>query len=275
MIDNDGNMQAFTVYRDIPFHEISGIFFFESWWLDRKNYKMYKDIVAYFPIREYRSPFNDGYENAETRRRLLFMVIPEWSSGIKKPVKNKPANFRPIYKDLRYEIQLFNKSYQLYLYRETEYGTISQTEFNEWQYHYFDFYRYFDANRFLERIITGVLDEKLMAFLPGKPEIILKRQDFIKLLLEYADIFEIPDPEKGHDGIMNLSGQEYELLPEDYPISNLNSIEFHEDWYIDLKNLQIYKDVKALTVNRTEILEDQYTGEFMQESVKPLFSIRF
>lgn len=275
MIDNDGNVQSFAVYRDIPFNEISGIFFFESWWLDRKNYKMYKDIVAYLPIREYLSTFEDGVEAVETRRRLLFMVIPEWSTGVKKPVKNKPGNFQLIYKDLRYEIQLFNKSYQLYLYRESEYGQISQTEFNEWQYHYFDFYRDFDANLFLERIITGVLNGKLKAFLPGKPESTLKREDFVKLILGYPDIIEMQDTEKGYLENGSHFAQKSELLPEDYPISDLNSIEFHEDWYINYENLQIYKDVKGLTVNRTEILEDQYTGEFIQESVKPLFSIRF
>lgn len=266
MINNDGRMEAFPLYKDIPYNEISGIFFFESWWLDRKNYKMYKDILAYLPIREYLYTFYDGYEHMETRKRLLFMVIPEWSSGSKKPVKYKPKDFRLIIKDLQYEIRLYNKPYELYLYREEEYGRISQAEFNEWQYHHFDFYRNFNAALFLERIISGILDGKLSAFLPDKPESHLNREEFIKLLWGQPGI-----KDKGP----GLSSRGYALLPEDYPLSDLNSIVFHEDWYINPENLQIYKDVKALTVNRTETLEDQYTGEFMQESVKPLFSVWF
>lgn len=275
LIENSGKMKAFPLYREIPFEEIGGIFFFESWWLDQKNGRMYKDVIAYLPIREYLASVYDGYENTELHKRLLFMVIPEWSSGKRKPVKYRPGDFRLVRKDIRYEMSLYNKPYGLYLYRDEDYGRISQTEFNEWQYHRFDFYRYFDPDLFLERIISLILDGRLKATLPGMPENPLSREKFIKLLRNhpYTD-----DNVNAGDSVSMATSPTLPdpgFVPEDYPTSDLNSLEFQEDWYIHPVNLQIYKDVRSITLNRTETLVDHYTGEFIQGSVKPLFTVWF
>lgn len=264
MIDNNGRVEEFPEYREIPYEEISGIFFFESWWLDRKDYRMYKDIAAYLPIREYLTSVYDEHENTEVRRRLLFMVIPEWSSGSEKPVKYRPKDFRLLREDIRYEVRLYNKPYEQYLYREEEYGQISQEEFNEWQYHHFDFHRFFDANTFLENIIIGILEGKLKACPPGEPGSLMDRTEFIGVLRNYP----------GSENAQPFS-PEADLLPENYPLSELNSIVFHEDWYIHPGNLQIYKGIRSITVNRHEIRVDNYTGEFIKGSVVPLFTVWF
>jgi hypothetical protein len=282
VIDNNGKMSAFPVHHEIPFEEIGGIFFFESWWLDQKNCRMYKDIIAYLPIRAYMASVYDGYETSELRRRLLFMVIPEWSSGNLKQVKYKPGDFRLVRKDVRYEMSLFNKPYEMYLNREENYGQISQAEFNEWQYHRFDFYRYFDPDLFLEKIISLVLEGRLRATLPEMYGIPLSRKEFIKILQNLPGT-EDKDPAGDSGNVSGDSGNiskdpslpESGLTPEDYHTSDLNSIVFGEDWYINPVNLQIYKEVKSITVNRTETKVDRYTGEFIQGSVNPIFTVWF
>ncbi len=262
MIEDDGNMKNISEYRKIPYEEISGIFFYESWWLDSKSLKIYKDIIAYLPIREYTTTPFDGFENTEVRRRLLFMVLPEWTSGNKKPVKYKSSNFHLIKKNISYEIPLYNKSYEEYLYREEEYGQISEAEYNEWQYHRFDFYRHFDPDILLEKIISAVLKENIQAFLVGPEKKPLNRDEFINLVFSSTESPESPISQP-------------DMLPENYPVSDLNSITFQEDWYINPENLQIYKDIKALTINRTESQFDKYTGDYIRGSVKPLFTIWF
>jgi hypothetical protein len=52
-------------------------------------------------------------------------------------------------------------------------------------------------------------------------------------------------------------------------------VEFLEDWYVNPDNLQIYKDVKRITINRHKRQHDNYTGEFIRENVTPLFAIWF
>ena len=65
------------------------------------------------------------------------------------------------------------------------------------------------------------------------------------------------------------------ISPEQYPLNELNSLAFHENWYVNPDNLQIYKDVKQLTINRHKRQYDSYTGEFIRESVNPLFTVWF
>jgi hypothetical protein len=270
MIDDNGVAEQIPVYREIPYEEIGGIFFFESWGLDQKNHRMYKDVIAYLPIREY-IPLFEGNESPEIHRRLLYMVIPAWSSGTYRPVRQRPKDFRLLYSDLLYEVKLYNRSYQLYLYREEEYGQVSQAEFNEWQYHKFDFYRFFDADLFLEKVITAILAGELQAYRPGEPDVPLARDEFLGVLLNYPG-----NAEEGDLGV--ATGQVHAstgLLPEDFPLSDLNSVHFHEDWYINPENLQIYKDIRGITVNRSEALVDKYTGEFMRGMLKPIFTVWF
>jgi hypothetical protein len=270
MIDRDGSMETIPEYREIPYEEISGLFFYESWWLDQKSNRLFKDVHAYLPIREYLASVYEGYENTEIRKRLLFMILPDWSTGSEKPVKYRPKDFQLLWKNIDYRVELYNKPYNRYLYREEEYGEISKLEYNQWQYHFFDFYRYFDANLFLEKIINGILTGKLKASKhgqdaskPGQDASPLNQDEFLKLL---RNLPEGPGFKDLQDSVM---------LSENYPLTDLNSIVFHEDWYINPENLQIYKDVKGITVNRHENRYDNYTGEFIQGTVNPLFTVWF
>ncbi|HEC42571.1 MAG TPA: hypothetical protein ENI20_07055 [Bacteroides sp.] len=263
MIGMDETMETIPEYREIPYEEISGLFFFESWWLDRKSNRLFKDVHAYLPIREYLASVYEGYDNTELRKRLLFMIIPDWSTGSEKSVKYRPGDFHPLWQNIDYKVELYNKPYDTYLYREEESGEISQTEYHEWQYHSFDFYRFFDANFFLEKIINGILSGKLNANKPGQADTSFNRDEFIKLL---RNIPENSGLDELHDS---------DMIPENYPLSDLNSLVFHEDWYINPENLQIYKDVRGITVNRHENQYDKYTGEFMQGTVNPLFTVWF
>lgn len=264
MIERDGSMEYYPEYLEIPYEEISGLFFFESWWFDKKNSRLFKDVHAYLPIREYLATVYEGYEDTELRKRLLFMVIPERSTGSEKPIKYKPGEFKLLWNNIDYKVELYNKPYDRYLNRENEdYGEIGRIEYHEWQYHFFDFYRYFDANLFLEKLIDGVLSGKLKACQPGKDEVPIDKDEFIGLL---RNLPEYP----GSEDI-----QESEFHPENYPLTDLNSLVFHEDWYINPENVQIYKDVKGITINRHENQYDNYTGEFIQGTIVPLITIWF
>jgi hypothetical protein len=78
----------------------------------------------------------------------------------------------------------------------------------------------------------------------------------------------------------NIPGEaEYDppaiITADQYPLDELNSLTFDEDWYLDPDKLQIYKDVKKLTINRHERQYDNYTKEFIREIIKPLFTVWF
>ncbi len=261
VIETDGSLQALPIYRPIKFGEINGLFFFESWWLDAKSYRFLKDVIAYQPIREYQALSRTDPEKTETLKRLVFMVIPEIPVRAPEKKKYKWKDFQLLRKDHQYEVKLYNKSYDKYIFREELQTGVSIPEYEEWQYHHFDFYKYFDRDRFLEQIINGILDGKLTVCHPGIEKNVMNKMEFISLL------HDIP-AEADYDPPSTIS-------PEQYPLNELNSLVFYEDWYINPINLQIYKDVKKLTINRHKRQFDNYTGEFIREFVNPLFTVWF
>jgi len=274
MIDNNGNIEEYPEYKEIPYDELSGIFFYESWWLDEKDFRMYKDIIAYLPIRDYIS-VDQGYENTEIRRRLLFMVIPERSLGILKSIKYKPSEFRLLWKDVSYNFSLYNKPYEQYLFREENNGSVTQSEYNEWLYHHFDFYRDFDADLFLEKIITGVLDGELNAYPAGSKGNPLEIKEIIKMLKDNPENEDLSKQDSEGYQESQAGSTLAEISVDDYPLGEINSLIFHEDWYIHPESLQIFKDVKGITLNRHITTYDKFTGKFQKETVSELFTVWF
>jgi hypothetical protein len=278
LINNDGSMEPFPEYREISYHEIAGLFFFEHWWLDRKTSRLSKDVIAYLPIREYVHTPYEGYDNVEIGRRLLFMVIPEWSSGSKKTPKIRSRDYKLARKDLVYEVKLYNKPYEHYLYREEGIGNVNAEEYNSWQYHAFDFYRFFDANLFLENIINQVLDGKLSAYFPGTSTPI-DRDSFSRMLSNPPGMtIEWDEIKTGNSRTANtlrVPIPDERLEAEDFPVAEMNSLVFREDWYINPDNLHMYKDVREMTVTRTESRFDDYTGNLVSENSQAFFTVRF
>lgn len=261
IIETDGSMQSLPVYRPVKFGEVSGLFFFESWWLDAKDLHFYKDVIAYQPIREYQALSQENSESTEILKRLVFMVIPELPMETVQKKKYRSKNFKALRLNHSCEIKLYNRSYDKYLYRDELQTGVGKQEFEEWQYHHFDFYKYFDRENFLIQIISGILEEKLTVCYPGTEKNVMDRAELIKLLHNIPDEADYKPPKS--------------MTPDQYPLDELNSLVFHEDWYINQDNLQIYKDVKQLTINRHNRLYDNYTGEFIRETKAPLFTVWF
>ena len=261
IIETDGSMQSLPVYRPVKFGEVSGLFFFESWWLDAKDLRFYKDVIAYQPIREYQALSQENSESTELLKRLVFMVIPELPMETVQKKKYRLKNFKALRLNHSCEIKLYNRSYDKYLYRDELQTGVGKQEFEEWQYHHFDFYKYFDRENFLIQIIKGILEEKLTACYPGTEKNVMDQAELIKLLHNIPDEADYKPPKT--------------MTPDQYPLDELNSLVFHEDWYINPHNLQIYKDVKQLTINRHKRLYDNYTGEFIRETKAPLFTVWF
>lgn len=261
IIETDGSMQSLPVYRPVKFGEVSGLFFFESWWLDAKDLRFYKDVIAYQPIREYQALSQENSESTEILKRLVFMVVPELPMESVQKKKYRLKNYKALRLNHSYEIKLYNRSYDKYIYRDELQTGVGKQEFEEWQYHHFDFYKYFDRENFLVQIINGILEGKLTVCYPGTEKNVMDRTELIKLLHDIPDEADYK-PSKT-------------IMPEQYPLDELNSLVFHEDWYVNQDNLQIYKDVKQLTINRHKRLYDNYTGEFIRESIAPLFTVWF
>lgn len=243
IIDESGNISWLEQYTQPDFDEISGIFFMEKWLLNARLKVFYKDIIAYLPIRDYYE--SDEDLNLHKKRRLLFMVVPPetFSEDSRKDKTRKTGDYELIYRDLSCEMNLYNKPYSDYLYRNELDNKISQDEYEEWEYHHFDFFRHFDRDYFIQQLISSVQRGELKAYRPDDPSTILTANEVEQLSLT--------------------------------PRTEINSVIFHEDWYLSRKDLDLEKVVRDLVLVRHVNEYDSYTGELIRVRKDPLAVIRF
>ena len=242
-IDDAGNISLFQEYIQPDLSDISGIFFMENWLLNTGQRLFHKDVIAYLPIRDYYSS-DDGL-NLVIKRRLLCMVIPSKSlcGSSRKEKTMNDRGYELICKDLSYELDLYNKPYSEYIYREEINTKISLEEYEEWEYHHFDFFRHFDRDVFLQKILSSIEQGVIKATRPDDPSIYLTPGELDQLL--------------------------------QVPRTEINSVIFREDWYLSRKNLDIEKVVNSLVLVRHVNEYDDYTGEFIRIRKDQLAGIQF
>ncbi len=241
LLDESGNITLIPTYNKPDINEISGIFFMENWLVNLEEQLFHKEILAYLPIRDY-YVLNRDELNMEKQRRLIFMVSPGRSINEDGNKVNK-SKYILVNDDISYEIGLYNKPYSDYLYRNEQQSGIDQEEYEEWEYHHFDFYKFFNRKLFLDVLLAAILDGKLPAY----------KADQDSLLLSPDQIEELESVK--HDEI--------------------NSIIFYEDWYLDQGSLAMEKVVNRLVLVRHIRDYDDYTKEYIRTRKVPLLMIRF
>lgn len=247
-IDNHNQVTAIPIYTQPDLSEISGLFFFEKWDLDTYKGSLNKEVIAYFPIRDYWDEYNLQKGLMERKKRLLFMVYQgtedSKTGNIRK--KSKTAGYQPLYQGITSTLNLYNRPYYEYIHRhEIEHG-VSDEEFSEWEYHTFDFYKHFYPEEFLKTLIDLALNGRLKVRDPDTSGKILTRQEIIEKISSTGGKI-------GYD--------------------DLNSVIFNEDWYFNPVSLRIIKKVNSVILVRHEYLYDEYTGDLLKIRKTPLFSI--
>ena len=261
---SDDNLVTLKPYYTSPdYEDISGLFFFETWFIDPDKGSFEKNVIAYFPIREYWDEYALEEGQAERLRRLILMIYSGLPEGKRRNfrLKNRYKGLNLVYNGIEHEIELFNRPYNEYLYRDYSVTEISDEEYNQWEYHTFDFYKYFDADRFL-KVITGlILSGKLHAFDPLDKEKMLTTQDIIHRI--------------GEEALYNTNNTAdiTKISQATIRYDNLNSVSFNEDWYLDPVTLKMYKKINSITLFRFDYQYDDYTGDFLGVAKTPVITI--
>lgn len=248
-IDASNQITAIPVYSLPDYSEISGLFFFETWFLNPVKGFLNKEVVAYFPIRDYWDEYALEKGQLVKLKRLLCMVY----QGSKDPEKNK-SRIRPgypgyicLYSGITSTLNLYNRPYYEYIHRdEFTYG-VSEEEYNEWEYHTFDFYKNFYTEEFLKTVIDLTLKGRFNAEDPDIPGKFLTSEEILEKI-----------------------SWDNELVPR---YDNLNSVIFNEDWYFVPASLKIIKKVNNITIVKHDYQYDNYTGEFLKVVKTPLFKV--
>jgi hypothetical protein len=250
-IDENNHITAIPVYTSPDYSDISGLFFFESWYLNPDKKFLNKEVIAYFPIYEYWD--ENALEKGEQVKlnRLIFMVFQgkKDQKKIKKSKSGTPyAGYIQLYRGIEYELNLYNRPYSFYLHRDQPENGASSEEYNKWEYHTFDFFKDFYAEEFLKTIINLTLDGRFKAEDP----------------VIQGKIFT------GREILEKLSSNQENNFDE---YDNLNSVVFNEDWYFNPGSLFIMKRVNSITIIKHEYQYDEYTGDFLRVIKTPLFKV--
>jgi hypothetical protein len=247
-IDENNLITTTPIYTHPDYSDISGLFFFESWNLNPKKGFLNKEVVAYFPIYEYWDESELERGDQVKLKRLVCMIY----QGEQNPQKTNKAmtvsgsnGYKLIYKDIKSELNLYNRPYTVYLHRD--HNVTTDNEYNEWEYHTFDFYKDFNTERFLESIINLTIEGKFIARDPSMPGKILAKEEFLQKIYDKQDNKII--------------------------YNELNSVVFNEDWYLNPESLFILKKVNSITIVKHEYQFDEYTGDFLRVLKTPLITI--
>jgi hypothetical protein len=247
-IDEKNQISTLPIYKYPDYSEISGLFFFESWYLNPKKGFLNKEVVAYLPIYEYWDESALEHGEQEKRKRLVCMIF----QGEMTPKKiNKTlaspgsTGYRLIYSEVKSELNLYNRPYSYYLHRDQ--NVTNDNEYNEWEYHTFDFYKDFNSERFLESIITLTLDGRFIAEDPAIPGKIISKKEVLERIYD---------------------NQNNKIIYDE-----LNSVIFNEDWYFNPESLFIMKKVNCITILKHQYQFDEYTGDFLRLVKTPMLKV--
>jgi hypothetical protein len=247
-IDEKNLITTMPIYRHPDYSKISGLFFFESWYLNPKKGFLNKKVVAYLPIYEYWDESALEHGEQVKLKRLVCMIY----QGEQDPKKTNKViaksgfgEYRLMYSEVKSELNLYNRPYNFYLHRDKI--VTNDNEYNEWEYHIFDFYKDFNSEKFLESIINLTLDGRFIAEDPAIPGKILAKKDILERICDNQNDKIIYD--------------------------ELNSVIFNENWYFNPESLFILKKVNSITIVKHEYQFDEYTGDFLRVLKTPLITI--
>lgn len=245
--DNDGNMTLSAVERKIDTSQISGILFYDKWMLDEKNFALYKDVVAYCPIRKYYRP--DDIEMEDPLYKKVTMLYPE-----DKLKKNAFSKLKPFLK-ISFEFYLGNEN--LYITNENNYFYNENDLYNFVERDESPFWNSYNKKRFINLILDRALNSKTEVYDFFSKEK-LKKEDILARFGCGHQTIQIVD-ENGETKSVDIDTE----INQD----EIKSVIFIEEWYLDPNTLKIYKKVVGVAPVRTFFKDDDVDQNFPQKNI--------
>ncbi len=249
-----GEGKIVEVVNEIDKNSIQGFIFYDEWIFDEANFKMFKNVMAYSPVRAY---YPDDYQYYIPYYRPIGYIIQAdfQNENEKKSTEKNMKHFK------RIEYEFFIDNVDMYQ-AKPEFGK-ELTEICEKENS--PMWNSYTKSKFRNLILERVLSEKSEAFdfETGKK---LSTDEIRQRAGERIDTLYIDD----FEGFIS----EVEVKTEIANIVNeIKSIIFIEDWYIDENTLRIKKIVNGIVPIRWyDDTEDEESEKLVK---KNLFVVYF
>jgi len=239
IIDSLGNASTQSITRMFDLSELFALNFIEDWAVTEKPFAMTKTILGTRLVRNYYGNFdNDKVEPS-------FSFVLGTLDTITKKTDIELSNKRMILTNkIKYEYYLYAENYSLFI-RENKIATYNKAQQNSFDYMVVSqnspFLNSFNIERFVNLIIDNVLKENVPAYDFESNQKLSTEQIKNRLGFRIDTVFtDAPDGE----------GNTMRIIVRDIDVKEIQSVIFHEEWYIDPETLRMQKKVIGISLVR-------------------------
>lgn len=251
----DPDIEEFTetiIQNKIDTTEINGIIFYDKWIFDENKFKMYKEVTAFSPVRNYFRPDDLG-KIMPLYKLVAWFVFEPYKN--KKEMKNSVKRMKLI-SEVTYEYYINNVELEIYRINEDlMQGLQLEKNLKKQGCEYWTSYA---KEKFKHLIIDDVISRKRKGF-DFQTLKLLETEKCKKRIGIFTDSIYSPNIETGEFTVNTFERQ------LDY--SEIKSFIFIENWYVDEITLRIKKEVLGVAPVRTYYKEDDYNSEKPQKII--------
>ncbi len=240
-----GELVTRKVVKSYDPSEIVKYRFFEEWILDAKNFKFTKNIIAYSPVRKFFR--EEDYEQLEPRYQIGFTIFND-KRGQLKPAK---ADKWTLLTKAIYEVPLVEDPLKKYpQFRDT----LLKLQYVDY------YYVENDNSPFLNSLTQRNIAQLFYAKAMDENTIAFDMDGFYRNKENLNDAFGVRD-EFYFDYDNNTGDESQKVVKSQFQPSEIRSLLFYEDWYINESTLQFDKRITAIAPVRY-YMRDESEGEF-------------
>ncbi|MCD4794317.1 MAG: hypothetical protein K8R54_13865 [Bacteroidales bacterium] len=251
----DQDIEEFTetiIQNEIDTNEINGIIFYDKWIFDENKFKMFKEVTAFSPVRNYFRPDDLG-KIMPLYKLVAWFVFEPYKN--KKEMKNSVKRMK-LFNKVTYEYYINNVELEMYRINDDIIQGLQLEECLEkqgcayWTSH--------TKEKFKHLIIDDVISGKRKGF-DFHTLKLLETEKCKKRIGIFTDSIYSPNIETGEFTV--------NIFERQLDYSEIKSFIFIENWYVDEITLRIKKEVLGVAPVRTYYKEDDYNLEKPQKII--------
>lgn len=255
----DGELMETIFYINESLDSIvSGVTFYETWCFDAQKGIFRKDIHDFGLARSYPYPIN-GYEKTIWGLKQLFdFEMPEYNQ------KNITKSY--LFKEnVVYDVRFDGKEYIKHVYDE---GLIASLILSKFEYYIVPS----EKHKLLFMLFKSIKDGNCQVFATDKND---KPTDE---KIELADLQTcVFTTDTIQTKVFDNEEEQMEIIraEKEFSLDDIIGFTFYEDWYLDVENFGLYKDIKGISLiikmenpdinNPLEMVEREYFIRFNTE----------
>jgi hypothetical protein len=259
--DSTGSLIEKWIVKEFDKNELFGIRFIEEWIVSENPFSMTKNVIGYCPIRKFYKPEDFNFSQPQYTNVFLFL------DTLLSPIDIEQSNKRMVLtNEIEYEYYLNKHNNN---FNDTEghlkyFKTLTNAGFSPFINPASPYLNNFGIEHFVEFIINKSLKQKYPVYDPFTKEKLSSREVLSRLDCR-SDTFDVLNHKTNR--------MEKQIVEDKINYQDIQSVIFHEQWYIDPVTLRLQKKVNGISLIKWYYKSEDAENENLQR--KYVFTIYF